>query len=637
MTTFNSGVLGVFLLMLAGGAQAVTLDVCPSTCTYATIQDAVAVAAPGDVIDIGAGTYAGDLDIDIEDLTFQGAGAGVTFVEGLGFAAFIFREAAQNAVVSDMTLTSPWSMSCLYNYGASVILRDSVVEHCSANIVFGPYYAGGALYTLGDLTLERVTAQNNSAPEGLGGALYARWDPALPAPVVRIFDSEFIGNSAWSGGAVYIDTDVTAFIDGTDFLDNTADGTTVLNNYEGRGGAIYSAGALTITDSRLDGNFADGSGGGLAVTGNQDTKIANSVFFDNATTFLFASPPWFTGGGLFVESSGKVTVTGTLFDSNTARTGGAIGSYNLVTGGDISIRSSSLVSNTALYGGGAFALGGGPMIIRRSTIYGNTATAFGGGGGVAAALASTIDIRSSTVTGNISEASGGGVFDYGGELRARNSILAENTAAVAGAGGSTDDGSGFLYSDDFNVIGTIDGCAVTVAPDDLVGTDPLPLVAVLAPLADNGGPTQSMLPGALSPALDSGSGCAVRDQRGLLRPADGGLGVVQCDRGAVEVNATCIGPGPVNNMAPAAGAVVDPGQPLFTWIPAKDALTYDVRLIQFTPPFNISIIAAASGLTATNWRPDVSLVSGQTYYWRVIAHSHCGGQTNGTLTTFSVL
>ena len=95
-----------------------------------TIQSAVDAAVPGDVIDIAAGTYDGDLDISTEDLTFRGAGADVTIVEGLGFAAFIFREAANTAVVSDVTLTSPWWMSCLYNYGAAVTLRDSVATWC---------------------------------------------------------------------------------------------------------------------------------------------------------------------------------------------------------------------------------------------------------------------------------------------------------------------------------------------------------------------------------------------------------------------------------------------------------------------------------------------------------------------------
>ena len=56
--------------------------------------------------------------------------------------------------------------------------------------------------------------------------------------------------------------------------------------------------------------------------------------------------------------------------------------------------------------------------------------------------------------------------------------------------------------------------------------------ARLGPLAGNGGPTPTMLPGAGSPAVNAlvGVPCPPTDQRGLPRPRFGG-----CDAGAVEV------------------------------------------------------------------------------------------------------
>jgi hypothetical protein len=58
---------------------------------------------------------------------------------------------------------------------------------------------------------------------------------------------------------------------------------------------------------------------------------------------------------------------------------------------------------------------------------------------------------------------------------------------------------------------------------------------LLGPLADNGGPTRTHLPGPGSPAIDGGttSGCPATDQRGAARP-----GGVSCDVGAVEADAT---------------------------------------------------------------------------------------------------
>jgi len=53
---------------------------------------------------------------------------------------------------------------------------------------------------------------------------------------------------------------------------------------------------------------------------------------------------------------------------------------------------------------------------------------------------------------------------------------------------------------------------------------------LLGPLADNGGPTKTFLPGSGSPAINSGDpSCAGTDQRGVARPQGGA-----CDRGAVE-------------------------------------------------------------------------------------------------------
>jgi hypothetical protein len=53
---------------------------------------------------------------------------------------------------------------------------------------------------------------------------------------------------------------------------------------------------------------------------------------------------------------------------------------------------------------------------------------------------------------------------------------------------------------------------------------------LLAPLADNGGPTQTMALLAVSPALDAGNNCPPTDQRGLPRPQGPG-----CDIGAFEL------------------------------------------------------------------------------------------------------
>lgn len=74
---------------------------------------------------------------------------------------------------------------------------------------------------------------------------------------------------------------------------------------------------------------------------------------------------------------------------------------------------------------------------------------------------------------------------------------------------------------------TDDSTCLPSGANNLIVADPL-----LSPLADNGGPTLTMLPMVTSSALDAGRNdvCPARDQRGLPRPAN-----LTCDIGSVEI------------------------------------------------------------------------------------------------------
>ncbi len=67
----------------------------------------------------------------------------------------------------------------------------------------------------------------------------------------------------------------------------------------------------------------------------------------------------------------------------------------------------------------------------------------------------------------------------------------------------------------FDIVGTTAGATPTetVPGSNQFGVDPQ-----LGPLADNGGPTLTMLPAPTSPALDQGSSELTTDLRGLARP-----------------------------------------------------------------------------------------------------------------------
>ena len=239
------------------------------------------------------------------------------------------------------------------------------------------------------------------------------------------------------------------------------------------------------------------------------------------------------GSAIEAETAGDHTITGSRF------TGNFSGYATIRSTGELSITDSTIAGN----GGGGLAAEG-TLLMRGSTVSGhdNTDTRVGGilAGGDAV-------IENSTITNNVGGYFGGVEAD--GELTVRFSTIAENGAP----GSVVTDGAGGIDGNDADAI-TLDG--TIVAGNRLSGTEvncnfdaaqgPSPSLESaqtcgltslsgidpqLAPLADNGGPTQTrgLYPG--SPALDAAAGCGLAvDQRGVPRPgASPG-----CDLGAFE-------------------------------------------------------------------------------------------------------
>ena len=118
----------------------------------------------------------------------------------------------------------------------------------------------------------------------------------------------------------------------------------------------------------------------------------------------------------------------------------------------------------------------------------------------------------------------------------KNSIVADNTAAGTGPDMFSDPAVPII-SQDYNHVENTAGAVFTPSANDVTGTDPQ-----LGPLANNGGPTMTHLPGATSPVLNTIAGgtseCGTTimvDQRGLPRPVGAG-----CEKGSVEVQATAL-------------------------------------------------------------------------------------------------
>lgn len=144
-------------------------------------------------------------------------------------------------------------------------------------------------------------------------------------------------------------------------------------------------------------------------------------------------------------------------------------------------------------------------------------------------------------------------------IRVRHSLIANNLRFEDLINGDfPDDCAGVITSLGYNLLEMTLGCTVNGdLTGNLTGLDPN-----LGPLADNGGPTLShaLQPG--SPAIDAAdpAGCLdpagaalSSDQRGYLRPADGGSGSARCDLGAIEFGALAPPPTPQPPPAPGPG------------------------------------------------------------------------------------
>jgi len=237
--------------------------------------------------------------------------------------------------------------------------------------------------------------------------------------------------------------------------------------------------------------------------------------------------------GVYVCCRGSVSIVDSTISGNQA--GGVVAAGNN-SRAKVTVVGSTISGNSTAGSGGGIrtANGGANLKVIRSTISGNTASGDGGGIYLNANefRRSTLRLESSTVAGNsaaISGGTGGIVSEFGGGtgnfVRIDNSIVADNLSDAAPdcrleAGGLSTVGTTSLIETPCPEPPTLSGGAA------LLSGDP-----VLAPLADNGGPTETHALLAGSPALAAqtkGALCKVPDQRGVTR-------IAPCDLGAYEL------------------------------------------------------------------------------------------------------
>ncbi|MFI5457310.1 MAG: beta strand repeat-containing protein [Isosphaerales bacterium] len=291
-----------------------------------------------------------------------------------------------------------------------------------------------------------------------------------------------------------------------------------------QGGGIDNFGSLTVTGCTIADNTAlEGAG---IMNGGSDTyggTLTFPVLTVTDCTISGNSASNLSGG---IESDNVETITDSTIEGNSAFEGAGILSFGFSV-----LTNCTIADNTADYpiGGGVFNFAGA-TILTNSTITENA-----GAPGVEAAFsASSMRVTDCTIADN----PGGGIFISAGALTIENSIVAHN----GDSSGTDDFGVGpntplVAYN---NLVGVDEfGTLTNGVNGNIVGVDPL-----LGPLANNGGPTETMALSPGSPAIDTGSATIPgvtfpnTDQRGALRGPAGLNAGSTVDIGAYEASSS---------------------------------------------------------------------------------------------------
>ncbi len=288
----------------------------------------------------------------------------------------------------------------IYNYRGNLSIENSRFSENRTGTEESQGYGAGIYLYWGSLTVSASDFTENEAM-GLGGGIYiTRADQA------SVSNSTFESNFANSGGAIYSLYE-SLTVDETSFSGNQAT--------EEYGGAIYFNGvSAQISNSQFTENYSEANGGALfAFNGN--VTVTASVFTENIAKSL--------GGGIQIIVA-DVTVNDTTLIGNQAGSGGAI---NILGQGSLALFSSTLTENTALGGGAINNNGAKTIFIYNSTLSYNLA--HHSGGALYSFVNSAVSVVNSTIVGNeATHFPGGGIYRHpgSGTFILQNSIVAGN-------------------------------------------------------------------------------------------------------------------------------------------------------------------------------------------------------------------
>jgi hypothetical protein len=364
------------------------------------------------------------------------------------------------------------------------------------------------------------------------------------------------------------------------------DGLTLDGNGLGNSGiAVGASGSLILEDATIQNTIAAGNGGGLLITGGSATVIRGRFVNDYTES---------SGGGI-AEIGGALTVSQSTFDHNNASNSGAGLFVTVAPGGAniVNVLGSTFSNNLSGSHGGGIGVAGASATISDCTFSGNNAEAGGGIAAFQSTVPTTLAVIASTVAGNSIGLGGAGAGLY---ASGDSSVTLQDSLVATNSGG--DIYGPIVATGDHNLVGdgTFMSGLVNGVNGNQVGTAASPINPLLGPLADNGGPTQTMALLSGSPAIDAGSNPAnlATDQRIYPRVVG-----AAADIGAFEVQA----PPTVTSVVVNGGAAQ---RSMVTTI----AVTFSTQVIFAPSPAAAFSLTRVSDGTAVLFTANVQYVNG---------------------------
>ncbi|MFQ5510851.1 MAG: FlgD immunoglobulin-like domain containing protein [Candidatus Krumholzibacteriia bacterium] len=278
---------------------------------------------------------------------------------------------------------------------------------------------GGAVKILGSSATVancemRFNAATTGSNYGVGGAIFAR-DCA-----VDLRDNFIHQNTATRGGGIYL-YNCTGTVTGNTIADNTV--STASSSAEGGGMVLAACPDVTLDGNAITGNTGAKFGGGIRIEAST-AAISGGAISGNQAMVVSG-----TGGGVDIDAS-AVSLSGVTISGNSASLVG--GGVATTAASDLTVIECSVSSNTAILGGGIYAVDG-TADVRHNLIVANQGTTSGGGmflgilsGG--AVIGNTLDQNGS--------AGVGGMFLPDVPMEAFNNIVANSVGVGIECGGT---------------------------------------------------------------------------------------------------------------------------------------------------------------------------------------------------------